>query len=64
MLEQFKYKDGAEAFRRSLAIDPKLTLARINLGIALCNVPELDEALLEIRSWPPSSRPTLRSLII
>ncbi|MEJ7617281.1 MAG: FG-GAP-like repeat-containing protein [Pyrinomonadaceae bacterium] len=50
LLEQFKYKEGAEAFRRSLKIEPGLTLARINLGIALYNVPELDESLRESKS--------------
>ncbi|PWT87308.1 MAG: hypothetical protein C5B55_15000, partial [Blastocatellia bacterium] len=41
LLEQFKYKEGADAFRRALQIDPKLALARINLGIALYNLPDL-----------------------
>ena len=41
LLEQFKHKEGADQFRRALAIDPKLTLAHINLAIALYNVPDL-----------------------
>lgn len=41
LLEQFKHKEGAEAFKRALQIDPKLALARINLAIALFNVPDL-----------------------
>ncbi len=41
LLEQFKYKEGADAFRRALQLDPKLVLARINLSIALFNVPDL-----------------------
>ena len=41
LLEQFKYKEGADAFKRALQIDPKLALARINLSIALYNVPDL-----------------------
>ena len=41
LLEQFKYKEAAEAFKRALQIDPKLALARINLSIALFNVPDL-----------------------
>src|SRR5262245_33071062 len=41
LLEQFKYKDGADAFKRALQLDPKLALARINLAIALFNVPDL-----------------------
>src|SRR5256714_7814111 len=41
LLEQFKHREGAEQFRRALALDPALTLARINLAIALYNVPDL-----------------------
>src|ERR1044071_1776226 len=41
LLEQYKYKEGAESFTRALQLDPKLQLARINLGIALFNVPDL-----------------------
>ncbi|HEX6731836.1 MAG TPA: tetratricopeptide repeat protein, partial [Pyrinomonadaceae bacterium] len=45
LLEQFKYREAADAFRRALQIDPKLALARINLSIALFNVPDLAGAL-------------------
>jgi cytochrome c-type biogenesis protein CcmH/NrfG len=41
LLEQFKHREGAEAFRRALQLDPKLALARTNLAIALYNVPDL-----------------------
>ena len=41
LLEQYKYKEGADAFTRALQLDPKLQLARINLAIALFNVPDL-----------------------
>src|SRR6267142_703110 len=44
LLEQFKYKEGAAAFRQALQIDPKLILAHINLSIALFNVPDLPGA--------------------
>src|SRR6476660_2780595 len=44
LLEQFKHKEAAEAFRNALKIDPKLKLARINLSIALFNVPDLPAA--------------------
>lgn len=44
LLEQYKYREGAEAFRRALSLDPKLVLAQINLGIALYNVPDVDAA--------------------
>jgi Tfp pilus assembly protein PilF len=49
LLEQFKYKEGAEAFRRALQIDPKLSLAHINLSIALYNVPDLPGAEREAK---------------
>src|SRR5262249_9512078 len=39
-LEQFKYNEGAEQFRRALQIDPSLAIARINLCVALYNVPD------------------------
>ncbi|HEX8351927.1 MAG TPA: FG-GAP-like repeat-containing protein, partial [Pyrinomonadaceae bacterium] len=41
LLEQFKHREGAEAFRRALSLDPKLALARTNLAIALFNIPDL-----------------------
>src|SRR5689334_19107570 len=47
LLEQYKYKEGAEAFARALQLDPKLAIARINLGIALFNVPDLAGAQRE-----------------
>src|SRR5918912_2738657 len=47
LLEQFKHKEGAEQFRRALSLDPKLALARINLAIALYNVPDLPASLKE-----------------
>lgn len=50
LLEQFKYKEGAEAFKRALQIDPKLSLAQINLSIALYNVPDLPGAEREAKS--------------
>jgi cytochrome c-type biogenesis protein CcmH/NrfG len=50
LMEQFKYKEAAEAFRRALQVDPKLGLARINLGIALYNVPDLPNAQKEAQS--------------
>src|SRR5262245_6878135 len=47
LLEQFKYKEGADAFRRALQLDPKLALAKINLSIALFNLPDLPGAQRE-----------------
>jgi tetratricopeptide (TPR) repeat protein len=49
MLEQYKHKEGAEAFARALKLDPKLALARSNLSIALYNVPDLPGAEREAR---------------
>ena len=50
LLEQFKYKEGAEAFKRALQIDPKLGLAHVNLSIALFNVPDLPGAEREAKA--------------
>ena len=50
LLEQFKHKDAADAFRRALQLDPSLAVARINLGIALFNVPDLPAATKELRA--------------
>ena len=50
LLEQFKYKEGADAFRRALQIDPKLYLAHINLSIALYNVPDQPGAQREAKN--------------
>ncbi|HEY0080260.1 MAG TPA: FG-GAP-like repeat-containing protein [Pyrinomonadaceae bacterium] len=47
LLEQFKHREGAEAFRRALSLNPRLDLARINLAIALYNLPDLEGALRE-----------------
>src|SRR6266849_6352967 len=50
LLEQFKYKEGAEQFRRALQIEPKLALARVNLSIALFNLPDLPGAQREAQN--------------
>jgi tetratricopeptide (TPR) repeat protein len=55
LLEQFKHKEGAEAFRRALSIDPKLALARTNLAIALFNVPDLAAAQKEAEAAAAAS---------
>ncbi len=49
LLEQFKHKEAAEEFRRALKINPQLQVARINLAIALYNVPNVEGALTEIK---------------
>src|SRR5690349_9660246 len=43
-LEQFDYREAAAAFRRALAIDPSLSIAHLNLAIALFYDSQLDEA--------------------
>ena len=50
LLEQYKHKEAADAFKRALQLDPGLTLARINLGIALFNMPDLAPAQRELQS--------------
>ena len=50
LLEQFKFKEAADAFKRALQLDPNLALARINLGIALFNVPDLPAAQHELQA--------------
>jgi tetratricopeptide (TPR) repeat protein len=49
-LEQFKAKEAADAFRRALQLDPSLALARINLGIALFNIPDVPAAQKELQA--------------
>src|SRR3954451_11265788 len=50
LLEQFKYKEAADAFRRALQLEPGLVVARINLGIALFNIPDLPAAQKELQA--------------
>jgi tetratricopeptide (TPR) repeat protein len=50
LLEQFKHKEAADAFKRALQLEPGLTLARINLGIALFNIPDLVAAQRELQA--------------
>src|SRR5690349_12712925 len=50
LLEQFKHKEAADAFRRALQLDPSLAVARINLGIALFNIPDLAAAQKELQA--------------
>lgn len=61
LLEQFNYKDAAAGFRRALQIDDKLAVARINLSIALYNIPETEsaerEALQAVNLAPRIAQP-------
>ena len=50
LLEQFRFKEAADAFKRALQLEPNLALARINLGIALFNVPDLPAAQRELQA--------------
>jgi len=50
LLEQFKYKEAADAFRQALKVEPKLRLAQINLSIALFNLPDLAAATREAQT--------------
>jgi Tfp pilus assembly protein PilF len=47
LLEQFRPKEAADEFRRALKLNPRLTLARTNLAIALFNVPDVDASRAE-----------------
>ena len=55
LLEQFKPKDAADSFRRALQLEPGLAIARINLGIALFNMPDLPAAQKELQAAIASS---------
>ena len=46
-LEQFDYDKASESFRAALKIDPALTLARVNLALALFYANNPDESLKE-----------------
>ena len=50
LLEQFRHREGAQAFRRALRLDPRNALARINLAIALYNVPDIEGARAAARA--------------
>lgn len=50
LLEQFKAADAVTAFREALELAPDLPLARVNLAIALLNVPDLPGAEREARA--------------
>src|SRR5919106_5537937 len=50
LLEQFKHKEASDAFKRALQLEPSLALARVNLGIALFNLPDLPAAQKELQA--------------
>jgi tetratricopeptide (TPR) repeat protein len=47
LLEQYKAKEAVDSFTRALQIKPDLTIARINLSIALYYLPDTDSARRE-----------------
>ena len=47
LMEQFRFAEAAEQFKKALATDPKLSLAKINLALALFYVPEVAAAKKE-----------------
>jgi tetratricopeptide (TPR) repeat protein len=50
LLEQYKHKEAAAEFQRALKLDPKLSIARLNLAIALLYVPDLAGAQREAQA--------------
>ena len=48
LLEQYRFAEAVEAFRKSVALDPKFAAARINLGIGLFYLPDLSSARTEM----------------
>ncbi|MBC7929262.1 MAG: VCBS repeat-containing protein [Rubrivivax sp.] len=50
LLEQFRHREAADEFRRALRLDPRNALARINLAIALYNVPDIEGAVEAARA--------------
>jgi Flp pilus assembly protein TadD len=44
LLEQFRPGEAVESFRKALALDPAFVTARVNLGIALFYVPDVNGA--------------------
>ena len=48
LLEQYKHKEASDAFKRALQLEPGLARARVNLGIALFNLPDLPAAQKEL----------------
>ena len=49
LLEQYNHADAVKSFQRARELDPSLTLAKINLAIALYYVPEIPAATTAAR---------------
>src|SRR6266581_1733412 len=47
LMEQFRFADAAEQFKKALAADPKLPMAKVNLALALFYVPDVAAAKKE-----------------
>jgi tetratricopeptide (TPR) repeat protein len=63
LLEQFKYKEASAEFRRALKLYPSLGLARVNLAIALFNVPDIESALAEAKAAEATNTPQIYYLL-
>ncbi|MGA9772652.1 MAG: FG-GAP-like repeat-containing protein [Blastocatellia bacterium] len=63
LLEQFKYKEATVEFRRALKLYPSLGLARVNLAIALFNVPDVEASLLEAKAAETTNTPQIYYLL-
>ena len=50
LLEQYKAEEAAKAFREALTLDPKISLARVNLAIALLNASDPEGADREAKA--------------
>lgn len=59
-LEQFNYKEGAEAFGRALTLDSSLKIAQINLAIALFNLQDNESALPAAKAAAQNSPDSLQ----
>jgi len=49
-LEQYNHQAGAAEFRRALKTDPQMTIARVNLAIALFNLADIETARREAQT--------------
>jgi Flp pilus assembly protein TadD len=45
-LEQFNYREAAESFRKALEQNPRAFIVRLNLAIALYNLPDMEQSLI------------------
>jgi Flp pilus assembly protein TadD len=60
LLEQYRFADAVEAFKKSQALDPGLGMARINLAIGLYYLPDLPAARKEAEGAAASAPEALQ----